>query len=78
MNGALTVYRDDVVAANEWKFLAQSMHSPAQIHAIFFPALLPEGGEDVRKSRRQIAGCVFDAVIGIVVAADQVGVAARV
>jgi hypothetical protein len=49
--------------------LAQALRFPAQIHAPFFPALLPEGGDDARESRRQIAGCIVDAAVGIVVAA---------
>lgn len=56
--------------------LAQSLRAPARIHALFFPALLPEGGDDVRESRCQIADCVVDAAVGMVVAANQVGVTA--
>jgi hypothetical protein len=76
VNGTWAVYRDEVLAANEWNLLMQFLCSPAQIPVLIFPALLPEGGGDVRESRRRIAGCVVDPAVGIVVAVNKVCVTA--
>jgi hypothetical protein len=85
MNGALTVYRSDVVAANEWKFwrrpcvfLLRFMRPSSRLcflKAVMMPAN-PDAKSLAALSMQRSASLLPPSCCRQVVAANQVGVAA--